>query len=400
MKILSLCHKSPYPPKEGGSIAMNMIIEGLIDAGHEVKVFSLQTNKYDFSKEIPEKYLSKTQFESSYVDLSLNPYLAFKCFLQNKSFHIERFIHKSIREKLIQILSSQTFDIIHFESIFLLPYLELINKLSNAKVIVRTHNVEHIIWEELSIKSHNPFKKYYLSHLARTLKNYELNRLNQVDLVVSISNHDTQTFKNLGIKTPIIDVPFGINPDQYISIESAKYSPNLFFIGALNWMPNAEGLKWFLENVWQLIHSKYPKLEFVIAGRETPKWLLQSSYPNVKVIGEVKDAQNFINQHSIMIAPLLSGSGIRIKIIEAMALEKIVITTTKGAQGINYEHLKNLIIADSPNEYVNAISKCLNEFDFTEGLKKDARKLIETDHHSKHIINKLIKYYQNLISQI
>lgn len=158
MKILSLCHKSPYPPIEGGSIAMNMIIEGLINAGNELKVFALQTNKYNFGEAIPKKYQSKTQFESSYIDLSLNPFRAIICLSQNKSFHIERFIHKSIREKLIEILSSQSFDLIHFESIFLLPYLELIKKLSNAKLIVRTHNVEHIIWEELSTKTQNPIK--------------------------------------------------------------------------------------------------------------------------------------------------------------------------------------------------------------------------------------------------
>lgn len=394
MKILSLCHKSPYPPKEGGSLAMNMIIEGLVEKGHEVKVFALQTNKYDFRKEIPEDYISKTQFESAYINLSLNPLLAFRCLLRNKSFHIERFKTKEIKDKLIRILKIQSFDIIHFESIFLLPYLDLVKELSKAKIVVRTHNVEHDIWNQLSLESKNPLKRFYLSHLSKTLKNYELEMLNKADLLASISAQDIITFKSLGIKTPIFEIPFGINPIRYQAVESVHKKITLFFIGALNWIPNIEGLKWFLENVWMEIHKKFPKLEFVIAGRKTPNWLFQTKFPNVNVIGEVEDAQKFMNQHDIMIVPLLSGSGIRIKIIEAMAFEKVVITTTKGAQGINYTKDHNLLIANSPQDFVKEITKCIHEPNFTKLIKKNAAILIKNEYNSSQIINNLIKCYK------
>ena len=394
MKILSLCHKSPYPPKEGGSLAMNMIIEGLIEKGHEVKVFALQTNKYNFSKEIPEEYIIKTQFESVYIDLSLDPLLAFRCLVQNKSFHIERFKTKEIKDKLKRILQIQSFDIIHFESIFLLPYLDLVKEFSMAKIIVRTHNVEHEIWMQLSRETKNPLKRFYLSHLSDTLKNYELEMLNKVDLLACISIHDKLKFKSLGIETPIFEIPFGIDPLQYQVVESSKKRITLFFIGALNWIPNIEGLKWFLENVWMDIHEKFPQLEFYIAGRETPEWLFQSKFPNVRVIGEVESAKQFMNQHDIMIAPLLSGSGIRIKIIEAMALEKVVITTIMGAQGINYTKDQNLLIADSVQDFVKEITKCFNEPNFAQQIKKNAAILMKNEYNSSNIINNLIKCYK------
>ena len=115
----------------------------------------------------------------------------------------------------------------------------------------------------------------------------------------------------------------------------------------MDWTPNIEGLNWFLDEIWPEINRKFPKSHFYLAGRDMPEDFYKRKSPNVHIVGEVEDAKNFINSNSIMIVPLLSGGGIRVKIIEGMALEKAIISTSVGAEGLHISHKKNIWIADT-----------------------------------------------------
>lgn len=400
MKILVLCNKSPFPPKEGGPIAMNAIIEGLIDEGHEVKVLAINSNKYgvDVNK-IPENYRRKTGIETVYIDLSVKPLDAFFNLFTGESYHVERFISKDFERRLIQILQNESFDIVQFETLFIGPYLEVIRKYSNAKIVLRSHNIEHLIWQRVALVCRNPLKKLYLRHLARTLKYYELGILNRFDGIATITQTDADFFKKNGCSIPVIAIPFGIDLGRFkenMGIE-AEF-PSLFHIGAMNWMPNEEGIRWFLDYVWPLVNRKFPKLKFYLAGREMPAWLANANIPNLVVVGEVDDAFDFMYSKSVEIVPLFSGSGIRIKIIEGMAAGRAVISTTIGAEGIQVTHGKNILIADNPTEFLQAIAQCVASRDFCEQLGKNARQLIETDHSNNSLMKKLVAFYQQIIS--
>ena len=329
MNILILCNKSPYPAKEGGPIAMNMIIEGLISAGHQVRVLAMNTNKYSVNpRDIPFEYREKTHIELVYVDLRLRPVKAFINLFTGRSYHVERFISDAFAEKLKSILREEQFDVIQFEMTFMSPYLELARKYSKAKMVLRAHNIEHLIWERISETTTNPIRRIYLRHLAGTLKKHELSVMNDFDGVAAITKNDADFFIQAGCRVPITDIPFGINLARFDSFLQEPGDVDLFSIGSMNWIPNQEGIRWFLETVWPDVTKQYPFLKYFIAGREMPSWLTDSHYPNVEITGEVDDAVKFINEHALMIVPLFSGSGIRIKIIEGMACGKVIISTT------------------------------------------------------------------------
>ena len=397
MKILFLCNKLPYPPNEGGSMAMNMMIEGVLNAGHQVKVLAVSSNKYTFnSSEIPHDYLIKTHLETVFLDLSLKLFPALYCFFIRKSYHVHRFISKNFEEKLIQILQDQEFDIIQVETLFLTPYLKTIAKYSNAKVFLRAHNIEHLIWKRLAENTKNPFRKIYFDHLSVQLKNYEIDHLDQYDGIVSISKVDTEYYLNLTQK-PIVTSSFGIIPEEYPISKIKEEKPSLFFIGAMNWIPNAEGLKWFLTDIWPTVHKNFPELEFNIASKEIPIWLKTFDSKNIHLLGEVESAKDFISSKSIMIVPLHSGSGIRVKIIEGMAMGKAVISTTIGAEGIECENGKDILIADTKEEFLMQINRCLSDEKFLLQLGINANKTIMTNHHAKTIINDLLSFFQTKI---
>ena len=196
MRILILYNKSPYPAKEGGPIAINMIVEGLLRAGHQVKVLAMNTNKYAVDPaEIPREYTERTGIELVYVDLRIRPFKAFLNLFSNKSYHVERFISHEYIKRLKMILRQEKFDIVQFEMPYMSPYLPVVKQNSSAKTILRAHNIEHKIWERLAETAKNPLRRFYLRHLARTLKNHELSVLMDFDGVAAISEVDAQYFR-------------------------------------------------------------------------------------------------------------------------------------------------------------------------------------------------------------
>lgn len=396
MKFLFLCNKLPYPPNEGGSMAMNMMIEGVINAGHQAKVLAASSYKNPYQpSQIPEDYKIKTNLEVVFLDLKPRLIPALYCFFLRKSYHVHRFISKQFDEKLKQILLNEKFDFIQIETVFLTPYLKTIAKYSNAKVFLRAHNIEHLIWKRLAENTKNIFKKVYLDHLSVQLKNYEIDNLDKYDGIICISKVDQEYYSNFTTKK-ITTATFGINLDEYQLNKNIETKASLFFIGAMNWMPNTEGLKWFLEKIWPAIHKIYPDLKFHIASKEVPDWLKKHETNQICLVGEVENVSGFISSKSIMIVPLLSGSGIRIKIIEGMALGKIVITTSIGAEGIEYKDEKNLLIANNKNEFISQIKKCLTDKSLVQTIGNNARKSILKNHNSKKIIEELLPFYQNI----
>lgn len=399
MRFLFLCNKLPYPPTEGGSMAMNMMIEGMLEAGHQVKVLAISSHKNPFiSSKIPENYKQKTRLEVVHLDLKFRIIPALYCFFLRKSYHVHRFISKQFDEKLEQVLREDEFDVIQIETVFLTPYLKTIGKYSSAKVFLRAHNIEHLIWKRLAENTKNPIKKLYLDHLSVQLKNYEINHVDKYDGIICISKVDKKYYSNFTSKK-IITATFGVNPEDYPPNLKQESKPSLFFIGAMNWMPNAEGLKWFLEKIWPGVHEIFSELKFYIASKDVPDWLGKFASSQIVLVGEVEDAKEFILSKSIMLVPLLSGSGIRIKIIEGMALGKTIITTAIGAEGIEFEDGKDLLIANQKDEFIEQIKKCLMDSDYSKTIGKNARKTILENHNNKKIIKDLLSFYQNILKQ-
>jgi glycosyltransferase involved in cell wall biosynthesis len=375
---------------------MNMLIEGMIEAGHTVKVLAVNSFKYNIkADDIPAEYCLKTGIELIDVDLRVKALPAFFNLFNRRSYHIQRFISDAFAHRLKEVLQETDYDIVQLEILMMASYIDLIRSHSKAKIVLRAHNIEHLIWERVAANSSNPFKKWYINQLAKTLKTFELRVPALVDGLVAITGKDAEFFSSLTSR-PVISIPFGINPADYPVRETANSNPTIFIIGAMNWIPNQEGVRWFLQNVWIDLHKKFPGLEFHIAGREMPAWMKQLSLTNVLVEGEVENASDFYAANDIMIVPLFSGSGIRIKIIEAMAWGKTVISTSLGAEGIEYTRGENLLIADLACEFFEMISVCVEHPEVIRKTGMNARRLAESKYDRKNIIAKLEAFYKNL----
>lgn len=399
MNILLLCNKSPFPPSEGGPMAMNSIVTGLLETGHTVKVMAFNSDKYHVDIDsIPEDYRKKTKIEFIDINLKINPVEAFKNLFSDESYHVKRFVSEQFKARLIKVLKKERFDIVQLEMIYMAPYIETIKEHSKAVIVLRAHNVEHKIWERMAKKTFFFAKRWYINHLVRTLKKYEMGILDKVDGIAAITITDAAYFRRV-TATPVIDLPFGVDIEKFSPVFEVGDTPTFYHIGSMNWMPNEEAIKWFLKNVWDEVQKRVPEAKLYLAGRNMPKWLKKTKKKNVVVVGEVPDAHEFVNEHNVAVVPLLSGSGMRIKIIESMALGKTVITTLVGAEGIQYTEFEDIIIADNVPKMVENICRLYKHPEEAEAIGLNARRLIEEVYDNKKIINRLEIFYNELKSK-
>ena len=390
MKILQFCKKNPIPPKDGESIAIHQLSKAFVGNECELTVFSLLTPKHNKTKNsvqienVVYEY-QKINTNISYIQLLKN------MFFSKNSYITERFFNKGAKAKLIKLLQNNDFDIIQLEGIFLGDYIKYIRENSKAKIVLRAHNVEHQIWERLA-ENQEGLKKWYLNKIMiPRLRAFEEKVSNEVDLIVPISKLDEIFFKKISTK------PCFTLPAAYEIIEEIKPLPGVFsvgFIGGLDWMPNSEGVKWFLKKVWRTFSNTENEVSFNLAGRNFPKRYYDLKDKKLYIFGEVGDAQEFTNQNSIMIAPILSGSGMRIKIIEAMALGRTVISTTIGAEGIDYTDKVNIFIANTDQEWIDTLTYLYQNQNILMDVGKAAQDLIRKEHDVNILGKNLINHYK------
>jgi len=397
MKILQLAHKPPVPCVDGGCLAMFQITQSLLKAGCEVKVVSVATAKHPvvYSDEFL-KYEEKAAFESVFVNTKVNVCKIVTALVKRDSLQARRFFSLEMVEKIKTLLTKETFDVVIVESVFMGHYIETIRKHSPAKILLRVHNIEFLIWERLAKQTKNPFKKTAFHYLASSLKRFENSLFSKIDGYLPITEVDNQYFKALHPNLSSTVIPFSIDLSDYKNTEPNFKENNLtfFHLGSMNWQPNIEGMNWFLDNVWKQAAEKYPHLTFVMAGKGNKALFAHKNYKNVQIFDFVEDAQQFMNEHNIMVVPLLSGSGMRIKIIEGLALGKPIITTTIGAEGIEVTHRENILIADTPEEMMQAICFCVNYPEKCIEMSKNARKLVEEKYTQERVANALIEFLE------
>lgn len=396
MNILQVTNKVPFPARDGGAIACMNLTRGFSQLGHQVTVLAMNTLKHHVKPdEIPEELQKIARFELVDVPARITAFDALiNLIFSRQPYNAVRFIDKKFSETLVRLLNQNQYDIVQLEGLYVCPYIPIIKQHSNATVAYRAHNIEFEIWERAAVLS-GGFKKVYLKNLAARIKRFEVELLNAYDLLVPITERDGTLLDELGNKKPKHISQTGIETSCLKPDTSSISFPSVFHMGSLEWAPNQEGITWFLENCWPELYQKYPELNFHVAGRNAPQWLINKlNLPGVIFEGEVEDAYTFMNSKAIMLVPLFSGSGMRIKIIEGMALGKSIVSTTIGAEGIDVTNGEHLLVADNPKEFTKAISYLIEDRALCERIGKNAIGFVRKNFDNLAITEKLIAFYK------
>ena len=393
MKILQICPRVPFPETDGGSIAMLQVYKGLAAKGHDVTCLCLNTQKHFVKK---ENLRDVGKFELVNIDTKISKFKALINLFSKQPYILKRFFSSDFEQKLKSLLTENNYDVVQFEGTYAALYVDLVKEYSKCKTVLRVHNLEHRIWKNLA-NHESGIKKWYYNHTSKGLELYERSQFQKFDGIASISPIETDLLndKLKGGYGQLKTIAAGIDLNQVSNTNTAK--PKSFFIlGSMNWIPNQEGLNWFLKNVWHQALSNHRDIELHVAGTGMPKEIRNQRIKNVIFHGFVESAEEFRNSYDVMLVPLLSGGGMRIKILEGMAQSKAIISTSKGSEGIEIENDKHLIVADTKDEWLRAIDLMLSDNKTKKLMEKNAGLVIK----EKYSIETVIKDFEQLYSSI
>ncbi len=411
MKILVLSPKPPWPPYDGGAVATMRCIEGLAAGGAIISVLAMRTEKHAPDSGLlshPPAWLH--YYDTIAVDTRIRPAkMLANLLFSSEPYDLQRFRVKQYSEALHALLTREHFDIIQCEGLLFSYYIEKIRSVTGTPLILRAHNVEHRIREMMAELATVPVEKDYLKSLARRLRKREITAMKQFDAIIPISEPDFQWFKSLAPDKPMmlsetgadITEPSNDRDSTGLISESVDDTDStglrVGFIGALNWQPNLDGLRWFLAAVWPRVLRSLPDTTFHIAGRgASPAAKAWMAGKNVFLEGEVEDARRFVGSMTVMIAPLFAGSGLRIKIIEAMSMGKTVIATPVAAEGLPVEDHRELFIGTDAVSFSEALTSALSDPGLRAATGEKAKELVRERFDNLEQTSRLLAFYKKL----
>lgn len=399
MRVLQLCPKVPWPPEDGGRVASRVLALSLARAGAEVRLLALNPAKHRVdASSLPEEARA-VRLETVEHDTSLSAVGFLGSLVRGTSYNVERFRSAAFERRLASVLAEEPPDIVLLESLYLLPCLPALRRASRAPVVLRSFNVEHEIWDRLVAGEPNPVRRLLLAHLARRLRAFEIAHRNEPDAVVPITAADAATFRRLGTTVPIHVAPVGLETARVPDRSGEGERSTLVFLGALDWRPNLEGVRWFLERVWPDVRRAVPGARLLVGGSNPPAGVERRlSGEGVTVVGRVPDAQTFFASGAAMVVPLLSGGGMRVKILEAMAVGVPIVSTRLGATGIEARDGVEIRLADQPDAMVAACVELLSDPGRAVELGRAGRRCVLSRFDADDIARNLLGFLDALVA--
>jgi len=391
MNILLLISQLPYPADTGAKIRTFNLIKHL-SKRHSITLVSFG----DFGKEA-DKISNLRQFCRE-IELALkkqiNDYmLAFKNLFSNYPYSVSKYYSGEISNLISKLLQAEKFDLIHCDSVQM--SLNVL-KFKNTPKILTEHNIESQIIKRLSENEPNVFKRAYFYIQYLKLKNYEIFAAKRFDRVVTVSEEDKRFLAKYIPDGNISVVPNGVDTEYFKrnthdAIGNTPNEDSIIFTGSMDWLPNEDAVLYFCNEILPLIWQKNAGVKFYVVGRNPSAKITEFGKKDHRIIvtGTVDDVRPYMEKSKVFVAPLRIGGGTRLKILEAMAMEKAVISTSVGCEGLNVENGKNIVIVDKPDEFSARTVELLQNRELRTSLAVSGRALSEEKYDYK-IVSKAL----------
>lgn len=394
MKILQVCHKPPFGSEDGGILAEKAFCQLLIDNNFEVDILTIATTKHPFNaNKTPEWFNKQGSIDSVFIDTKISITKAFINLFTKSSFVLDRFKSKQL-ENLIQN-QSEKYDLVVFDGLSSATML-LESDLKKCKGVLRSHNIEHRIWKKAAFQCITPIKAFYLNIQADRMKTEELNIMQKVDAVWHISADEINESDFLKKSNSNLNyVPFTFPVSKQSETLFNKEMLNFGFLGSFNWLPNQEALK-FIKSLSDKTYLKQ-SFKYIVAGRYQSGMDRAHRIPNFKNMGKVDSINHFFNEINVFINPIFSGSGIRIKLFDAISNQKPIISTKLGIEGFGLTPNVHYIEAETESDFIEAMTFATNNNQKMKDMARLAFNHIENKFSTKNGLTKLNIALNNLL---
>jgi glycosyltransferase involved in cell wall biosynthesis len=248
-----------------------------------------------------------------------------------------------------------------------------------GSAVLFQHNVEAVIWKRQAERAGNPAVRAYFGLQARKMRDYEQQACRKAKSVIAVSEADAEIMRRDYGAQRVFPVSTGVDLD-YFAPQPAPATADLVFVGSMDWLPNVDGVTWFVEEILPLIRRRRPETTLAVVGRKPGREMLElaAGDSKIRVTGTVPDVRPFMWGSAISIVPLRIGGGTRLKIYEAMAAKIPVVSTTIGAEGLDYKPGENIVIADPPQTFAEQCVALLNNAAERKRLAASAWELVRS----------------------
>ena len=296
--------------------------------------------------------------------------------LSSLPYALAKYQSPKLAMRIREMDASGEFDLIVCD--FLTPSLWFEAKRGRTPRVIFQHNVEALIWKRMADNEKRPGIKQYLALQHARMERWEKKLCERFDGVITVSPEDSAISRErYGLTNVLGDVPAGVDAEFFAGVRSTKATePVIGFLGSMDWLPNIEGIRWFVEQALPAVRKALPTVKLLVIGRNPPEALkrLAQADPLIEFTGTVDDVRPHVARCEVMIVPLLSGGGTRIKLLEIMAAGRAVVSTTVGAEGLGLLHERHLLLADTSNTFAEGVVRLLED-------KAEAQAMSERAYH-------------------
>lgn len=362
----------PYPATDGGKIVTYNTLKYLNELGIKNIILTFCSMEKIINSElnkIAKVYYVKKNTNNRILDAMLNIFSLVP-------YNMYKYIDNDIYRKIDYIMLNNKIDIVYVDHLHMAIYSKYIRKkYPNIKIILRQHNVETVIMERFYKEQKNKVIKAYSYIQFLKLRRYESKIAEYFNLILTLTDEDRYRLLKMTSNNNIKTIPAGVDKNLYCS-STLQSNNSIVFLGTMNWLPNEDGICWFVDSVFNKIENKNKDVKLYIVGKNPTRKVQNLRRKNIIVTGFVEDDREYIDKAAIFIVPLRIGGGMRIKILNAMSMKKCIVSTSVGAEGIDVVKNEEIIIEDDPNKIADKILECLRDIPYRKLIGENARKKI------------------------
>ncbi|MGA2389749.1 MAG: glycosyltransferase [Candidatus Sulfotelmatobacter sp.] len=375
MKILWVKGGKLLPVDTGGKIRSYNIVRHLAKK-HELTYLSYYSGRRDLSYEssLLEHLPGAQIIHIPASEGTLSQYLDYILRLSSRApYAVTKFTHSEVRRMLARWLDEKSFDVAVCD--FLSASLNFPARLTMPSILFQ-HNVESVLWRRMAETENHPVRKIAYCIEAAKMARYENSAIRHFHHVIAVSMRDRDEMWKMDPHCQISVVPTGVDTEQYRAAPSASNEPPLLvFTGSMDWEPNIDAVEYFCRQIWPSILTNFPSARFQIVGRNPHPRVKRLHSTSVEVTGMVPSVIEYLQAATIVVVPLRIGGGTRLKIFEAMAMGKAVVSTSIGAEGLDVVDGRDVLIADAPEAFATNIASLLRNPDLRQNYEQAASAL-------------------------
>lgn len=415
MKVLWISHFLPYPPK-GGVLQRGYYLIKELSKYAEVDLLAfnqprlldpLLPNEAN-PKSVAIDALNEFVRVRGVVDVPLsemshgNMLIAFKSLVSRYPYNINWLISPEFKASLISLLEQEHYDVVHFDTIGLAYYLPEVKRLCpDARISLGHHNVEsHMLLRRAKLQS-NILKKVYFLQEGIRLGRYERAICPKFDLNITCSDLDSDRLRELGDVGCVETIENGVDIDYFVPSESTRDPKKLIFIGTMNWYPNVDAMRFFVSDVWPLLTRELPDLTLDIIGAAPPEEIRKYAEDDsrIRVHGFVDDIRPYMSQAGIYVCPIRDGGGTKLKVLDAFSSGIPMVAHPIACEGIAVEDGRDVVLASTPDEFMNGIKLLVNDSEKRHSIAAAARRLAEAKYSFASIGKRLYMEFDALMPE-